>query len=1079
MVLLRVAQDARAPSLGGRGLIALILVSLIAMLAGCEAAVPTNSVTTPAQLSSIAVGPPNINVPVGLENHFTATGIFSDGSKQDISSQVAWRSMNTAVASVGNGGVATALSPGSTKIMASLGRIAGSASLVVTPAVLVAIDVTPTNPSIASGLTDALRASGVYSDNSVHDITSAVTWSSSNSAVASVTNASGSSGLTTAQSPGSSTITASLDGVSGSTMLTVTAATLVSIGVTPTNSVIAKGLTAALKATGVYTDNSTHDLTTAVAWSSSTPAVATVANSSGSNGVATALGVGSTQVTATLGNVSGATMLTVGAATLVSIGVTPANPSLAKGLTTQFTAMGTYTDNSVQNLTATAIWNSSDPTVASVSNAAGFEGQGAALNPGTVAITATVGIIQGSSSLTVTPATLVSIAVTPTNPSIANGLSTQFTATGTYTDNSTQNLTATVAWTSAAATVASVSNAAGSNGLATAASPGSTTITAASGAVFGSTTLTVTPATLVSIAVTPQNSSIANGTTQQFIATGTYTDQSTQNLTTAVTWSSTNAALAAVSNAAGSNGLATALAQGSVTIAATLGSVSGSTGLTVTAATLTSIAVIPATPSIASGTNQQFAASGTYTDGSTQPLTTAVTWSSSNTAVATISNASGSNGLASSVGQGSTTVTATLGGVSGSTLLTVTPATLVSIAVTPASPSITNGTSQQFTATGTYTDNSMQNLTAAVTWNSSNPSVAAISNAAGSNGLAASSAVGTTSISATLGSIASPSVTLTVTAAPEYVYVTNQNDNTVSEYVISAGGALTLIATVAAGSEPNAVAADPMGRYVYVANWADGTISEYAIGTGGTLSGIGTIAAGTNPSSITVDTTGQYVYVANLGSNTVSEYTIGTGGTLTSLGNVAAAGSPISVSVDPTGNYAYVADETGNLVSEYSIGTGGQLSSLGTVATGSDPQYLTVDPTGRYAYAANWNDATISEYTVNSDGTLTPIGTIPTGSCPETVVVDPTGRYVYAENWCSNTVSEYSIGTGGTLSSIGTIATGNGAWFITIDPSGSDVYVTNFSDSTVSEYTIGTGGSLTAIGTVATGNGPNAVTSSY
>jgi trimeric autotransporter adhesin len=989
MVGLRAAQDARTPWLGGRGLIALILVSLIAMLAGCEAAVPTDTGPTSAQLSSIAVGPPSSNVPMGLEDHFTATGIFTDGSKQDISSQVAWRSMNTAVASVSKGGVATAVSPGSTEIMASLGRIAGSASLVVTPAVLVAIDVTPANPSIASGLTDALRASGVYSDNSVHDITNAVTWSSSNSAVASVTNASGSSGLTTAQSPGSSTITASLDGVSGSTMLTVTTATLVSIGVTPTNSSIAKGLTAALKATGIYTDNSTHDLTTAVVWSSSTPAVATVANSSGSNGVATALGVGSTQITATLGNLSGATMLTVSAATLVSIGVTPANPSVAKGLTTQFTAMGTYTDNSVQNLTATAIWNSSDPTVAAVSNAAGFEGQAAALNPGTVTITAAVGTIQGSGSMTVTPSTLVSIAVTPTNPTIANGLSTQFVATGTYTDNSTQNLTATVAWTSAAATVASVSNAAGSNGLATGASPGSTTITAASGAVLGSTSLTVTPATLVSIAV------------------------------------------------------------------------------------------IPATPSIASGTNQQFAANGTYTDGSTQPLTTVVTWSSSNTAVAAISNASGSNGLASSVGQGSTTVTATLGGVSGATLLTVTPATLVSIAVTPASPSISDGTSQQFTATGTYTDNSMQNLTAAVTWNSSNPSVAAISNAAGSNGLAASSAVGTTSISATLGSIGSPSVTLTVTAAPEYVYVTNQNDNTVSEYVIGAGGALTLIATVAAGSEPNAVAVDPLGRYVYVANWADGTISEYAVGSGGTLSSIGTTAAGTNPASIAVDTTGQYVYVANLGSDTVAEYTIGTGGVLTSLGNVAAAGSPISVSVDPTGNYVYVADETGNLVSEYSIGTGGQLTSLGTVATGSDPQYLTVDPTGRYAYAANWNDATISEYTVNSDGTLTSIGTIPTGSCPETVVVDPTGRYVYAENWCSNTVSEYSIGTGGTLNSIGTIATGNGAWYITIDPSGSDVYVTNFSDNTVSEYTIGTGGSLTAIGTVATGSGPNAITAGY
>ena len=91
-------------------------------------------------------------------------------------------------------------------------------------------------------------------------------------------------------------------------------------------------------------------------------------------------------------------------------------------------------------------------------------------------------------------------------------------------------------------------------------------------------------------------------------------------------------------------------------------------------------------------------------------------------AVATISNAAGSNGLATSVSAGSTTITAASGSISGSTTLTVTPATLVSIEVTPANPSIAKGTSKQFTATGTYSDNTTQNLTTAVTWSSSNTS---------------------------------------------------------------------------------------------------------------------------------------------------------------------------------------------------------------------------------------------------------------------------------------------------------------------------------------------------------------------
>ncbi len=62
----------------------------------------------------------------------------------------------------------------------------------------------------------------------------------------------------------------------------------------------------------------------------------------------------------------------------------------------------------------------------------------------------------------------------------------------------------------------------------------------------GSTTLTVLAATLTSIAVTPANPSVAAGVPQQFTATGTYTDGSTQNLTTQVTWASTNAAAATI-----------------------------------------------------------------------------------------------------------------------------------------------------------------------------------------------------------------------------------------------------------------------------------------------------------------------------------------------------------------------------------------------------------------------------------------------------------------------------------------------------------------------------------------------------
>ena len=99
--------------------------------------------------------------------------------------------------------------------------------------------------------------------------------------------------------------------------------------------------------------------------------------------------------------------------------------------------------------------------------------------------------------------------------------------------------------------------------------------------------------------------------------------------------------------------------------------------------------------------DQQFAATGTYSDNSTQDLTTTATWSSSNNAVAPISNAAGTEGLANGATAGTVTITATFGGVAGTTQLTVTSATLVSTQVTPPPPPTAKGTAQQFVAQGT------------------------------------------------------------------------------------------------------------------------------------------------------------------------------------------------------------------------------------------------------------------------------------------------------------------------------------------------------------------------------------------
>ncbi|MGE0616103.1 MAG: beta strand repeat-containing protein, partial [Bacteriovoracia bacterium] len=736
--------------------------NITAMLVG-KSGSQTVTVTS-ASLVSIDVTPANPSAAKGTTKQFTATGVFSDASTQNLTAMATWSSSATGVATVSISGLASGVAMGSANISASYGGQTGQTTFTVTAATLVSIDITPKNPTKPLGLSEQLTATGTYTDATTQDLTSLVTWSSDDTSVATVSNAGGTQGkATTGSKTGTAKIKAALSGVEAEVDFTTTSPELVSIGVTPSNPSIAKGLTQQFTATGVYTDNSSADITSDVTWSSSASDVASISNAGGSKGLASSIKAGSTTVTAAKGSINGSTTLTVTAAELVSVAVTPGTPSIAKGLTQQFALTGTYTDATTQDLTATGTWTSSNTGVATISNAGGSQGLATSVAAGSTTITGTSGGKSHTATLTVTAATLVSVGVTPKSTSIALGLTKQFAVTGVYTDASTQDLTASATWSSSDTGVATISNAGGSQGLATSAGTGSTTITATYSGQSDTASLAVTAAELVSIGVSGSKASIPKGLTTQLTATGTYTDGSKQALTTTATWTSNDSLVAAVNNA-GSKGLVSGAGKGSATITAAVGGISGTFDISVTDAELVSIAVSPSSASVAKGLTQQFAATGTYTDSSTQTLTTTVTWSSSDTGVVTISNAGGSKGLASSIATGSVTITATSGTVSGTASMTVTAATLVSVAVTPGSATKAAGYTQQFTATGTYTDASTQNLTSSATWSSSSSGVGSVSNAAGTKGLATAVSSGTVTITALSGGV-SGTATFTVTAA--------------------------------------------------------------------------------------------------------------------------------------------------------------------------------------------------------------------------------------------------------------------------------------------------------------------------
>src|SRR5215472_1224930 len=503
---------------------------------------------------------------------------------------------------------------------------------------LKSLTIEPVNSSIAVGTKVQLRATGTFKNKTTKDLTDSVTWSSADTGVANVSNAAGSKGLTTGGGAGATTIVVKFKGKKGVSTFTATQATLKSITVVPVYFSVAKGTTVQMSALGNFSDGSVQDLTTQVSWSSANSSIARVSNASSTQGLVTAASVGNTPIVATFNGVQGSTMVTVTAATLTSIAITVPATSIAKGTTVQLTATCNFSDGTTQDCTNQVSWTSGNSGVAQVSDTAPSKGLVTGVGVGNTTISGSLGGIQGSATATVTDATLSSITIAPPGPSIAKGTMVELTATGNFSDGTTQDLTTQVSWTSGDDTIAQVSNISETEGLVTGLSAGNTSITATLNGVEGSTNVTVTAATLTSITVTPPILSVPRITTVPLTAICNFSDMTTQDCTSQVSWTSADETIAQVSNVLGSEGLVTGMGVGATSITATLNGIGSSAAVTVSAATLTSITVTPPGPSIPKITTVPLTATCNFSDNTTQDCTTQVSWTSANEAIAHVSN---------------------------------------------------------------------------------------------------------------------------------------------------------------------------------------------------------------------------------------------------------------------------------------------------------------------------------------------------------------------------------------------------------------------------------------------------------
>ncbi|MFZ1133791.1 MAG: Ig-like domain-containing protein [Candidatus Korobacteraceae bacterium] len=731
-------------------LLSLLLVG-VTLFVGCGGSSSSGGNTPPPTtptLTAITVTPANPAIALGTTQptqQFAATGTYSDGSTKVLTSTANWISSNPAVATVNTTGLATGMTAGTTTISATSGTITGSTVLTVNPAPLVSIAVTPATATVAPSGTQQYTAMGTYADGSTQNITLSVTWSASAGTISQ-------SGLanTTGVTPGSTvTIMAAQGNISGTATLTITNP-LVSIAVTPLTASIAQQTTQQYVAIGTYADHSTQVITTSVTWNSSNTTVATISNSQGTQGLATSgTTAGMTTITATSGLITSLpATLTVTSATLVSIAVTPMTPQIVYQTQQAFVATGTYSDSSTQVITGSVTWASSDTTKITITVSGVATGVNTTTSP--VTISATKGTVVGSTTATVVPAPVVSIAITPVAPTtLAMGTSRQYTATATLGNGSTLNVTNVATWTSLNTAVATVGV---HNGVVQAATTVPTTTTVTFNVTYNSVTqsfnVDVTSATATSITVTPITPSIPVGVNQRFDAVATFSDGSTQDITQVAAWSSNNTPVATISPTLG---LAFGVSPGSATITALFETISGTATLTVDSGTLQSIAVTPSQTILAPASTVTYQAVGTYSDGTTQFISGLVTWASSAPSVVSIAT---TGGTATAQSPGTANITATYQGVtSPNATVLVTGSALSTIVVTPSPGQAPEGVALQFAATGHFADTSTQNLTTNVTWASSQPSIATVSNATGQQGLAEGVTAGQTTITAVFAGI--------------------------------------------------------------------------------------------------------------------------------------------------------------------------------------------------------------------------------------------------------------------------------------------------------------------------------------
>ncbi|AGH81349.1 Ig domain protein, group 2 domain protein [Psychromonas sp. CNPT3] len=411
-----------------------------------------------ASVINLQVTPAVASIPAGLSQHYMAQATLTNHLVFDVTTDPAlsWSSDNTSVATVDtNTGIVTGLTAGTANITAS-GTANGdfftqTVKMKVTGALVTSLQVTPAIASLAVGISRPYTALVTLSDDSVFDVTTdpALSWHSDNPSIASIdTN----TGIATGLIKGDVNITAS--GTANGhyftehVTLTVTDAIVTSLHVTPAIATIIEGLSQQFEAQATLSDGSVIDVTTgsSISWSSDNTSVATI---DAETGKATGLVPGTVTITAAGSNdghhYSNGVTLTVTEATVDGFMIDPGELSVARGLTTQFSAYVALSNGLYVDVTTdpSVSWVSDDTNKATIESDTGIvtgvnETSGVMIS---VLLSRKGKMLNADAMLSITKEVMVGIEVTSVSKNeLTVGSRRQFTAKAIFSDGTRTDL---------------------------------------------------------------------------------------------------------------------------------------------------------------------------------------------------------------------------------------------------------------------------------------------------------------------------------------------------------------------------------------------------------------------------------------------------------------------------------------------------------------------------------------------------------------------------------------------------------------------------------------------------------------